>query len=798
MKKVLRYLTAAMVVGLLVSMGGLHTHAAPANPFPFTFYQADGSQITLFFRGDEFFSWWETPDGFVTAYDETSGNWRYAEVYNGQILPLGQNIGVSGAARIQRDSILPLIEAGWRFDPGNPMIEFLNGEVLIDHREAAVTASPVATPAPIINIPIQPIQPGQPLLPPTIPDFPNIMQPPGGSGGSGVTDGTGPQPTPTPTPGTGGGVLPSFAVRTTTFNQTGPSFGPPMPAMASSNMVLAANAATHIQTNQRLLVLMIEFDDMPMVEDSAFYHNKYFNTAPGAISVANYFRDMSGGRNIFVPAGNVTTGGTFDANGLSITITPSTHSGVVRAHVHTNHPVRAWANPTGHETVRDTVSAVLAAVYENTNFDFGGVQVAAIFAGGEAADGGYNPGGHIWAHAWQYRGSYVGQAGWPRYMAYGERQRGGHVMGIGTAVHELGHVLGLPDLYDITGQSEGIGPYSVMAFGNWGRGPQDVAAGHRPTAFDPWSLIQLGYIRPTIISEGQWRGNVNSFNSGNHNVLMVTSPASSTQYFLVENRHMDSTWDAGLSMWVTNPNTPGGIIIFHVDDAMWSEDPSVPRRNNNNAHHLMVDVREADGSNLLAASIVQWGAKQDHFFSAGQFNTFGADTNPNSHFHSGSGNPGGRNVATGVEIIVHSNRGDVMEVEINLESSGGALGPRIIGSMAGISGTAAMPQFAGSVAPQNHARIQNQIALGANIPTLTIANDAAFTIYAETLAMLVANASDLAINSNTNSLILPTSLLGELLDAGGRVYSITVATTGDGVHISITADGIPVVTQTIS
>lgn len=788
MKRILRYAAAIVVVCFLVSLGGLHTHAAPANPFPFTFYQADGSQITLFFRGDEFFSWWETPDGFVVAYDEASGNWRYAEVSGGEILPLGQNIGTSGAARIQRNSILPLIEAGWRFDPGNPMIEFLNGEVLIDHREAAAT--PTATPAPIINIPIQPIQPGQPLVPPTIPDFPNIMQPPGGSGGTGITDGTGPNPTPTPTPGTGGGVL-GFNARAAAANQTIPSFSASMSAMTPSN------AAAHIQTNQRLLVLMIEFDDMPMVEDSAFYHNKYFNTAQGAISVANYFRDMSGGRNIFVPAGNVTAGGTFDANGLRITITPSTHSGVVRAHVHANHPVRAWAVPTGHEAVRDTISAVLAAIHENSNFDFAGIQIAAIFAGGEAADG-YNPGGHVWAHAWQYRGSYVGQGGWPRYMAYGERQRGGHVMGIGTAVHELGHVLGLPDLYDITGQSEGIGPYSVMAFGNWGKGPQDASPGQRPTSFDPWSLIQLGYIRPTIISEGQWRGNVNNINTGNHNVLMVTSPASNTQYFLIENRHMESTWDAGLSMWVTNPNTPGGIVIFHVDDSMWSEDPSVPRRNNNNAHHLMVDVREADGSNLLATSIVQWGAKQDHFFSAGQFNTFNTGTNPNSHFYDGSGGPGGRNVATGIEVIVHSNRGDVMEVEINLANSGGAAAPRIIGSIAGASGSAAMPQFAGNVAPQNHARIQNQIALGANIPTLTIANDTAFLIYSETLALLVENASDLAINSNTNSLILPTSLLSNLLDAGGRVYSISVTTAGDGIHVVISADGIPIVTQTIA
>jgi hypothetical protein len=280
---------------------------------------------------------------------------------------------------------------------------------------------------------------------------------------------------------------------------------------------------------------------------------------------------------------------------------------------------------------------------------------------------------------------------------------------------------------------------------------------------------------------------------------MVSSPASNTQYFLIENRHMASTWDAGLSVWVTDPNTPGGIIIFHVDDAMWSENPGVTNRNNNNIHHLLVDVREADGSNLLASSIVQWGAKQDHFFSAEGFNTFGAGTDPSSNFHSGSGTAGGRSVATGVEVTVHSNRGDVMEVEINLAQSGGATAPRIIGSIVGASAVAGAPQFAGeSIAPQNHARIQNQIALGASIPTLTIANGSAFMLYSETLALLANSGSDLAINSSTNSIILPSSFLEELLGVNARVYSITVSSAQEGILITIFADGVPVVTQTIA
>ena len=42
---------------------------------------------------------------------------------------------------------------------------------------------------------------------------------------------------------------------------------------------------------------------------------------------------------------------------------------------------------------------------------------------------------------------------------------------IGSYVHELGHSLGLPDLYDtddtIAGDSEGIGQYGLMGSGSW-------------------------------------------------------------------------------------------------------------------------------------------------------------------------------------------------------------------------------------------------------------------------------------------------------------------------------------------
>jgi len=784
------------------------TYAAPANPFVFEFVQADNSEIALNFRGDEFFAWWEDPDGFVVAFDEATGNWRYAYVINGAIVPVGQPVGQFNTStaefeRIERDAILPLIVNGWRFDPGDPMVEFLNGRVLVDHTPImAQPITPVEPQNPIINI--TPIQPGQPITPPRIPSIPNVTAPPTITGTPAPTQPPATLPPATPTPDGGGGG--AGLVR----NMLGDGFSASIAATPMSApmapLFSAGNVAAHIEANQRLLVVLIEFEDMPLLRDSAFYYNKYFNTTPGAISVANYFRDMSGGHNIFIPAGNVVGGGTFhtsfvDADmpwaqsGVDVTITPSVHNGIVNVKLHMNHPVGAWSAPNGHQTTRDVVSLALAAISENTNFDFNNVHVGAVFAGGEASDN-YNPGGQIWGHAWQFRGSVIGQQGWPRYMAYGERQRGGHIVGIGLAVHELGHVLGLPDLYDLTGQSEGVGPYSLMAFGSWGRGPNDAAAGHRPTALDPWSLIQLGYAQPTIISSGTWRGNVNSMNTGNHNILMVTSPAGPSQYFLVENRQMDSMWDAGLSQWITVPNSYGGVMIFHVDDAMRSANPGDMMRNNNNRHHMLVDVREADGSGLLGSSVVNWGAKQDHFFSSDSFYRFDAGSNPNSNFHSGSGAPGGRSLVSGIEIIVHSPRGDIMEVEINLEQTGGATAPQIgapLQSSPAPLGVPPVPQQGAPSQPglidgtaSNHARIRNQLLLNAEMPTLTLPEGIQeVRLSAQTITLLIENGSGVAINTTAHSIVFSLATLEELQEIGGNDFSINVT----GMSVSVSSGG---------
>ena len=64
---------------------------------------------------------------------------------------------------------------------------------------------------------------------------------------------------------------------------------------------------------------------------------------------------------------------------------------------------------------------------------------------------------------------------------------------IGTFCHELGHVLGLPDLYDTSENSAaGIGVWGLMGAGNWQRQTS-------PAYMSAWSRYRLGFTHPIIL-----------------------------------------------------------------------------------------------------------------------------------------------------------------------------------------------------------------------------------------------------------------------------------------------------------
>ena len=136
------------------------------------------------------------------------------------------------------------------------------------------------------------------------------------------------------------------------------------------------------------------------------------------------------------------------------------------------------------------------------------------------------------------------------------------IMPIGTAAHELGHILALPDLYDTFGPTEGIGQWALMAAGNYTK-PES------PTRYDAWSLQQMGWttIAPLNTSGIYSVGPVPSADT----VFFVDVPGSNprNEYILIENRQAVQSDSAMIRIHcVISGNPPGcggGLLLYHID-----------------------------------------------------------------------------------------------------------------------------------------------------------------------------------------------------------------------------------------
>lgn len=132
----------------------------------------------------------------------------------------------------------------------------------------------------------------------------------------------------------------------------------------------------------------------------------------------------------------------------------------------------------------------------------------------------------------------------------------------GVIVHEFGHALGLPDLYD---QTEGvlpeqrnwvIGCWSIMAAGQWGCGPA-LAQGRwdRPTHFSPWEKDELGWL-PDLVTAGEVLDAEFTLRPVESSGEVLRVDLSPTEYLYIEYRD-GSGFDVNL------PGT--GILVYHVD-----------------------------------------------------------------------------------------------------------------------------------------------------------------------------------------------------------------------------------------
>ncbi len=222
---------------------------------------------------------------------------------------------------------------------------------------------------------------------------------------------------------------------------------------------------------------------------------------------------------------------------------------------------------------------------------------------------------------------------------------------LGTIVHEFGHQLGLPDLYNTYTGSVGVGGWDVMGYGQW------LMNGYWPSAPGAWSKIALGWLDPIEISPGEYT--VEQMGA------VYKIPLNSSEYLLIENRQRDPDSDGQCGPHDRDYGLSGsGILIWHIDKTRLGD-----YRNANIVNvdplHKGVDVEEADGIQDLDYGFASWfsieGSEYDPWKRDGYAWEFTPSSTPSTDASWGG--------YTGVEIEVLSNSANSMNFLYTLQGS---------------------------------------------------------------------------------------------------------------------------------
>jgi M6 family metalloprotease-like protein len=203
--------------------------------------------------------------------------------------------------------------------------------------------------------------------------------------------------------------------------------------------------------------------------------------------------------------------------------------------------------------------------------------------GGEQID-------RIWSHKWGLRSPFISQG--VKVQRYSINPGlwkvcDNEISHIGVIAHEIGHFLGLPDLYDGDDEGHGIGSYDLMS-NSWGVNGMQT----NPPIMSAWSRAQLGWIQPQVIDRpGKYTVPAVA---NNPVAFKITKGFPNGEYLLIENRAR-----IGFDSLIKQP----GLAIWHIDENAESSDrmnrmEGHPGQHNwpHNGKHYRIALLQADGN----------------------------------------------------------------------------------------------------------------------------------------------------------------------------------------------------------
>ena len=404
-------------------------------------------------------------------------------------------------------------------------------------------------------------------------------------------------------------------------------------------------------------VILANFNDTTPTISRSTISNMLFSTAPGAKSMSTYYSEVSYGQF------TVAAGPSGVQNWVTVPNSRNFYGGNIGNWKDTNAPL----------FIRQAVQAAVSAGYDFSPYDQDGdgkVDVVNIVhtGPGEEAGGGTNT---IWSHRFSLSAAgltpitvgaglvvddYVIQ---PELNGDGSS---GSPITVGVFVHEHGHALGLPDLYDTDYSSCGVGNWSGMSFG------ANLSGGTSPAHFDPWCKSKLGWLTPINYTLDYQNVQFPCSETTPFVARLWKDGVVGSQYYLVENRYR-TNFDAAIPA--------DGLLIWHIDESKtgntkeWYPISAGGSPANTNSGNFLVRMVQADGlfqmditnqtATLPSSAQQNQGDSGDPFPGSSNNRNFGTNTFPNSRSYNNGTTPG---FNTYVAVNNISDAGPVMTADI--------------------------------------------------------------------------------------------------------------------------------------
>ncbi|HSB00796.1 MAG TPA: immune inhibitor A domain-containing protein [Anaerolineales bacterium] len=300
----------------------------------------------------------------------------------------------------------------------------------------------------------------------------------------------------------------------------------------------------------------------PADSTKAYYENMLFSEAPGAVSMRNYYIEQSSNR--YTVNGQVTDWVQVPYN--EARYGTNACGGIVCSSVwaFVRDGAKSWYDSqiaAGKTTAEIDAYLSQFDVWDRYDYDGDGNfnepdgyidHFQIVHAGeGEETGGGAQGEDAIWSHRWYAYYNNIGVTG-PAFNPLGGTQVGGSSYwigdytvepengGVGVFAHEFGHDLGLPDLYDTSGNTGGaensVGFWSLYASGSYGNSgkPQD-GIGSKPIHMSAYEKLYLGwsnYVTVNYDQKADLKLGPAEYNTKKYQQLVVNLPDKEVSSFI--------------------------------------------------------------------------------------------------------------------------------------------------------------------------------------------------------------------------------------------------------------------------